>query len=135
MTPSSVTATGATAIGARPAIVACSNQGRSRKTATKVARYIASGMTHRNGAAAMSVVANEVIAITSPDGTAASAVQRSRSANEGRAPEAIEAGTSGSARRATSSPAMATNTASAANPNDHRCACSRSGNNGSITNG
>src|SRR5262245_25667856 len=135
MMPSSVTATGATTVGASPATASCANQGRSRNTATKVARYMASGITQRNGAAATSVVTNEVTAMTSPDGTAASAVQRIRSAAVGGASAGVATRAPALARRATMRPAVATSSASPANANDHRRAWACSGTSGSITNG
>src|SRR4051794_34349650 len=76
--PTMLTASGATTKGISRTTVAFASHGRSRNTATKVSRYSANGTTHRNGAAAISVVKCAVTAITRPEGIAASAIHRIR---------------------------------------------------------
>src|SRR3989304_3070504 len=122
--PSTLIESAATMNGTSLMMVSWPTQGCSRNSATNVRRYSASGTTHRNGAAATSVVMWAVTAMTRPDGIAASAVQPKRSAMlDFGAAFAGAAGTA--ATRDTNNPAIAINTASTAKPADHRRAWPR----------
>src|SRR3990167_1212212 len=116
--PSTLIESAATTNGTSLMIVSWPTQGCSRNSATNVRRYSASGTTHRNGAAATSVVMWAVTAMTSPEGIAASAVQPRRSLMLGFG-TALAGAAGTAATRDTNNPATAISTASTANPADH----------------
>ena len=113
--------------------VAVDSGGRRAKAATKLSRYRASGITQSSGTAATSVVRNVVAPSMRAEGSAAIAIQRSRTGQRSAAAE-VTARTrawpaTASTRRA-QSPARRTN---AAYPTVQSRACSCSVSLGSIS--
>src|ERR1043165_5401477 len=69
--------------GSTATVQLCGRSGRFENTMTKAKRESASGSTHMNGAAAMSVEMCAVTEMSSADGTAASAIHRAASRQDG----------------------------------------------------